>query len=744
MGCSTSTTRRVSAAPREAVKEVEEDIDKDPQSKPKHSHPIYTPSADVTNAYSILTAEVRSIKCPNGMIPIVCFGTEAFPLCAAAMSLGDDKLAEIQFPVAAFSIKNNAKILCCAHFGILTSSYFDSEDTSRFVRNILNWMCPCGLLKPILLLDFPHNNLREIKTCLRANGIPFKIKNTESETDEVPEEVIFNEYSVVLVTTGYDAADPEKREKLIDYINAGNGVCVFQVPAPPDQESDDEAKINPLLREYGFAYTYCKLLNTNSGRISVDFFSSFEKIKFCHFLMLTHKFLELSHHTEILSSELDDIVTSLRYNILVVDNSASEQLIDIINHAYTHLKKTNFISDDGICPNINHSILLLLINEIFMKLPPEKINTTFENVKFPGKTGNVELSTFNFELHMNEESWTPTGLWLPAGHHAYITVNNPPKKLSVQIGSHTINLLSKQGPWKRWPYIIMTFPLHDGKNEVVSPFGGIVYILVNELDESFQNPLSISFDGFTKHPRAVVTKPEIYENTKNNEIPWGELRTKTIIFTLPNESLKAIEDFQVFGDRIDKIVMMILKFMCYNISRPYRIVFDVETIDGHPEYTYPIVLLKDSINDIIINFMKPTNGLFQMISAIAVVSIRENYFEDTTEKAIAALVATVIFKELFPGFDPFVCKFELPTLFPELWVIHSQINSIIIPQLLNESQDPEAVLYNSPEDMWIRFVKDLSYRGKYNFSKLMERAKPIPMNIMSVLSELPVPPIRNI
>ena len=736
MGCSiSSSSRRVQARTQKPSRKGERSGSESDEPKHKHNHHLYVPSSDVKNVYSVLTSEVRSIKCPNGMVPIVCFHEDSFPLCAASMSLGDDKLAEIQLPCAAFSVVNGARIACVAHFLEMTSAYYESEDTSRFMRNIYAWLSPQGLPSPILLFDFPQYTHREIKSCLRSNQFPFKFENDYN--------ICFSDYSFVIVSSDYDAVNTEKKMKLKDYVDNGGGLLVVQVPLPPYLDNDDEVRINPFLREYGLAYTYCNLLSVQSNRISVDVFSNFEKIKFCHFYMLCYKFLEMSHHKEIQTAELDDIVTALRYNFIVADSSLSDKLIDIINHAYTHLKKTNFICQDGICPNINHSILLLLINEIFMKLPPEKLNVTVEIDNFPGATGDVKLGDHIVELRLHQNTWTDTGLWLPAGHHSKILCKNPPKDMRIQIGSHAMNLLSKQGPWKRWPNIIMTFPLHEGQNEVVSPFGGIVYLLVNDLDENFSNPYEITFNGFTKHPRYVFNKPEVYESTKTDQVPWAELSTSKAIFTLPSKTLNEIEDKSGFCQRIDKIIVMVLKFLCYSMYRPYRIVFDIETIKGQGDYEYPIVLPINLMNDIVVDYMKPTEGMFQLISLISLVSLRENYFEELTEHAIAALSATVIFRELFPGFDPMLTPFDKPVLFPELWFIHSHLNSIIIPQLLHESQDENAILCNSPEDMWVRFIKDLSFRGKFNFAKLLENIKPIPMNISAALSELPAVPSRS-
>ena len=179
------------------------------------------------------------------------------------------------------------------------------------------------------------------------------------------------------------------------------------------------------------------------------------------------------------------------------------------------------------------------------------------------------------------------------------------------------------------------------------------------------------------------------------------------------------------------------------MNRPYRIVFDLQLASNSIECEYPIVLPLDDLDDVIFHHDQPTVALFKLVARVALVSIREDYFDPLVEVAIANLVACVIINEFFPGFDPNIFKdFAFPPLFPELWVIHQHINPNLIKTLLSLSQAPDAPVFDSTEDMWIAFVKDLSFIGKYNFTKLLERARPIPLNLTKTLQELPWPPIR--
>ena len=118
--------------------------------------------------------------------------------------------------------------------------------------------------------------------------------------------------------------------------------------------------------------------------------------------------------------------------------------------------------------------------------------------------------------------------------------------------------------------------------------------------------------------------------------------------------------------------------------------------------------------------------------------IREECFDVTTETAIATVATAVIFQELYKEFDPFdFSGLQLPTLFQELWEIHTNYSADLIPQTLEKFQNPDYPVLDVPEDMWIAFVREMCRLGKRDFTKLLERSRPIPLNISISLQGLP-------
>jgi hypothetical protein len=150
------------------------------------------------------------------------------------------------------------------------------------------------------------------------------------------------------------------------------------------------------------------------------------------------------------------------------------------------------------------------------------------------------------------------------------------------------------------------------------------------------------------------------------------------------------------------------------------------------------VFLIDDIDGILNHFHEPTVALFQAVSLMALGSILENRLESQTENAISAIAASVIFQRIFPNFDPqkFADAQLLPMLFNELWEIQ-QKDPKVIPETVAKIQATASPTSDVPDDMWISFVRDLCKVGGKDFTKVLERSKPIPLNISQSLQGLP-------
>lgn len=685
--------------------------------------------------FNQITAEVNTMKCPPGMAPVVCLTEESFPIVLSELSLSDEEVVEIQLPIVAASASEKGRVGCISHIYFLVDTIFLAEDNSILFYNMLSWLARKNILNCKILLIGKGATFKEsIHSCFQTQGISAHVGTMDSD---------FSHYSLVIIASDTDLSVNNYYQKLKDYLANGGGLlCLY---APPLDETERETEMNSFLMEYGLAYSLCILNPHSTSRNVISITSCFEMVNYCHLIPMAEDFKYLASQTDLDTAQLDDLVTALRYHVIMCGPEQYEILNEILQDAYNHLVNTGYRTEQGLCPLISHCIMSTFIPDLISKLPAKYIKASPDAEDFPGLCPMSAVGNHELEVRLHEESWISTGLWLPAGTVGeVITRENLDKLFSVQVGSHTESLLSMQGPWKRWPVVYQMFDIDpSGTTQIASPFGGIVYITVRELSENDETRVKLKFNGFARHPRAVIGKPEVWEQSQNFEVPWGEMCSKTVIFTMPTEEIRKVGDIDAVLTHVDEIVSHVIEFMNASMNRPYRVVFDLQLPGNKAESEYPIVLDIKDLDDIITNYNKPTVAMFELIARVALLSIREAYFDSLVENAISNLVACIIFNEFFPGFDPNIFKdYTFPPLFAELWVLHQHINKDLIKNLLSLSQAPDAPFFDSDEDMWTQFVKDVSVIGKYNFTKLLERVRPIPLNLSKTLQELPNPPIR--
>lgn len=221
---------------------------------------------------------------------------------------------------------------------------------------------------------------------------------------------------------------------------------------------------------------------------------------------------------------------------------------------------TNIYPEDNrilICPSMAHCITVVLLTEIVQRLPPKDFQDQHFGKLFPGEIDDdlVKLNLADFKTHHEIvcESWSSTGLYLPSGVVAQATIPkktiismNNKVKLSIQVGCHTACTLSQKGPWRRWPIITNNFEFptrselfeyqqslsqaasnkkdtsENEENDLFvmndddvtiffsSPFGGIVYVAVDQflLDKPVE--IEVIFSNLLQYPVFSSSDPSIY------------------------------------------------------------------------------------------------------------------------------------------------------------------------------------------------------------------------------------------
>jgi hypothetical protein len=251
-----------------------------------------------------------------------------------------------------------------------------------------------------------------------------------------------------------------------------------------------------------------------------------------------------------------------------------------------------------------------------------------------------------------------------------------------------------------------------------------------------------TFRTFCKHPRYVHGRPEVWKETRDIDVPWAEIDIRSTIFTLPAADIRRVRDFDALKQAYDCFTQRISTFLSYEMERPHRIVFDVDvsgtTVGEFGErMEYPAIFHVDDVAKIVLDLAEPSLTLFRAVIALAMLSLRVNCFDRATEAALAAVAAALAFAEYYDGFDPFHSGFALPALFEPFWQVERRCSGVFA-KTLAVFQSPEYIPMDAPDDMWVEFVRHLCRCGHCNVTKILEIAKPVPLNITVALQGYPV------
>jgi hypothetical protein len=371
-------------------------------------------------------------------------------------------------------------------------------------------------------------------------------------------------------------------------------------------------------------------------------------------------------------------------------------------------------------------------------IPPEHVKAIPEHADFPGSAGEVTLRDIVVTVELTPCAWATTGLWVPAGVVATVDAPDAGREdVSIQIGSHDENLLAKPGPWKRWPTTVSVVPLLAGRMQIANPFGGIVYIVAGAIEE--RRKLTLAFHSVYVHPTLDVADPRPWEETKDSTAPWAEIVTKNVIFTVPRAFLPSIKDTEAIGTVYDGLTEGLAAFLSFTIVRPFRIVFDVDLPDENPTCGYPLVFPIDACADLLTELSAPSFPLFNATMMMGVISLREGYFDPTAETVFGTIAASVVLGGLFPAFDARnFAEISLPSMFCELWDIHTRFDPKLIPRTLALMQDPAITPPGSGDQARADFVRELCKLGGRDFTKLLERSRPIYLECSDSKDRLPL------
>ena len=210
----------------------------------------------------------------------------------------------------------------------------------------------------------------------------------------------------------------------------------------------------------------------------------------------------------------------------------------------------------------------------------------------------------DLRINVPPQAQFSTGFYAAPGEMVVIDVPGD-YSLSVQIGAWTDNLTNIQNA-PRDPIIYTRTQLAPGRNYVRNLYGGHIYIYAGR---PIASPVIITFANVVKSPDFIFgeTSNETWQAAiRNSCVPWLELRSKNLIFTVPREyciTNPIADPTELMREWDDAINLDYYKWqgLVENPDNPvdkapllpWRVVQDIKPVVGYGHSGYPIVTFND-------------------------------------------------------------------------------------------------------------------------------------------------------
>ena len=216
----------------------------------------------------------------------------------------------------------------------------------------------------------------------------------------------------------------------------------------------------------------------------------------------------------------------------------------------------------------------------------------------PTDAPRVETSLM---LPVDVRQWVSTGLYAAPGEGITIESSVVMSGVSIQIGCHSDSLWHLD-QWQRHPEITVRRILTPGVMRMSSPFGGLVYLVV---DRPQTLPIqTFTFDNVVRSARYVhgKTSREDWANQLKHQAPWAEIGSDKVIFSVPIADARKVKDPVALMDLWDKSLELYSDLDGRPLpNRPERIVCDRQISAGYMHSGYPIMTWMDKSIEMSLN-----------------------------------------------------------------------------------------------------------------------------------------------
>ena len=684
--------------------------------------------------FNEIVQNVFSIAHIEGSSPVVCIGDSSFPIIIEPLFSEENEQVSFNIPIIAGTKYNNGRVLCFGNSMYFAPKYLQIENTGDLLKNCLRWVTTSHFnpeyKAQCILVAFGEKEAEYIEHFLKRRKFNVTITdNFDSET--------INHYQYIFISLNFHFASEEQETSLYNAV-AGGCSLLFFASCNQDFVNYD---INSFLVEIGLAFPGSNfVLGGYSSSIQINkYFAEVNKTRFSY---VKDKYIELLSMDNIDVVQLDTIISVLHLYTQALELEHFPLVESLFNETMNYLNKTNYLAEEGIAPLQLQTLAIVHLTSLLIKFPLILPNGCPTIDKFPGIAGpNEEIATFQRTIKLKpymDNTWYSTGLWLPAAKASTIQLSDVLPNMKVQVGSHNVELTCSEGPYKRWPLLVNETPLDFVEVEVVSPFGGLVYIVTDEFELDQEQEINITFNNFIEAPRYVDSDPQIWEKTKDKDVPWCEFESDYVIFTLPTDLARQVEDIPHVFEIYSTAVKSISKFMRVNLVRPIRLVYDNTILPSSllPRNYNPIYIhTNDGIKPFEVT--KPSTYLFKIFQKLSMSMIINDGLDKLTKKTLSIIATAEVFMNIWPDEDPFLYTNNNSQLTQSLWDIRNEIGDDPISKTIYDLRSILTDPSGSPDDSWIAFVMLLSKNGQKNFTQTLQKSRPIPLNATLSVRQLP-------
>ena len=236
-----------------------------------------------------------------------------------------------------------------------------------------------------------------------------------------------------------------------------------------------------------------------------------------------------------------------------------------------------------------------------------------------------------------------TGLYLPSGITSEIEIDKENEFVSILIFSLT-EKTSEQNPSDIKENNSNVTVIHFSQKSltVSSEKGGIIYIQ-KSIEEKETLEISVKFSYFSCYPIAYFNSPIIWEKTQHSQVDFGEIICENIIFTLPTETMKQINDMNTIFSTYKMLGKGISQILGDSNHYMFRIFFDYgqQTLEFNTVH-YPIIVPFNYVKNILFNYLEPSQESV-LLHALLINNILHNKnYNQKIEQCLAFSISIIV------------------------------------------------------------------------------------------------------